>query len=113
MHIKHFTMFLQRVPNPMHPNRPVSQGKLAASGTTSLSHDGVTYEPDENGWFDVPHEVGVELCKFRVSGSGFFQPHEVADAVRLGSLDEPDVPAEQKPKAEKKPAAKKDDDPKD
>lgn len=33
-------------------------------GATSLAHDGVTYEPDEAGLFEVPQHVGEALTGF-------------------------------------------------
>lgn len=115
MHIKHFTMTPQRVPDPMRPGKSATIGRLTDSGNSSLSHQGVNYEPDENGWFEVPLEVGTELCKFRVKGSGFYTPGEVVDQVRLGAMENADAPVPPKPKvAAAKPATKKaEDDPKD
>ncbi|HEY8976305.1 MAG TPA: hypothetical protein VIN75_18970 [Burkholderiaceae bacterium] len=36
----------------------------STNGATALQHDGVDYEADENGVFDVPHEVGQVLVRF-------------------------------------------------
>lgn len=33
-------------------------------GATSLSHDGETYDPDEQGLFEVPQHVGEHLTRF-------------------------------------------------
>ena len=49
MQIKHFTMTQQRVPDPMRPGRTAFVGRLTPSGTTVLTDDGVSYEPDDNG----------------------------------------------------------------
>ena len=93
MHIKHFSAFTQQVPDPLHPGRPARIQRLMPSGAESMSHGGETYTADENGWFDVPHEVGTELCQFRQNGSGFRTPAEVMDQVRLGAMDDADLPS--------------------
>lgn len=89
MFIQHFTMFPSRVADPMRPGRTAEVGVLRPSGNTALSHESGTYEPDENGWIEVPHEVGVELCRFRNRGSGYYTPAEVDEQVRLGFVDVP------------------------
>lgn len=37
---------------------------VSKDGAGAISHDGVTYEPDESGAFDVPEEVGAGLLRF-------------------------------------------------
>jgi hypothetical protein len=106
MHIKHFTMNGQRVPDPLRPGRTAIVGRLTESGNTSLSHDGTEYEPDENGWINVPHEVGLDLIKFRDKGSGFYTPGDVVDQVRLGALEDADQPVAVKAPAKKAAEAK-------
>lgn len=93
MFIKHFRLSYQRVPDPQRPGRTAQVGRLSDSGNSGLSHGGINYEPDDNGWFDVPHDVGLDLCKFRANGSGFYEAGEVVDQVRLGALEESDQPA--------------------
>lgn len=45
------------------------------TGTHSLTHDGVTYEPDDDGLFEVPEHVGDELVGF----TGWLPEHEAAE----------------------------------
>lgn len=93
MQIKHFTMFYRRVPDPMRPGRTSPVGVLRASGNTSLSHKGTVYEPEADGWIEVPHHVGEELRRFRAGGSGFYTRAEVDEEQRLGNVEpEPDRP---------------------
>lgn len=92
MQIKHFAMSGRRVPDPMRPGRTAVVGVLRSSGNTSLSHQGKTYEPASDGWFEVPHEVGVELCRYRASGSGFYTRAEVDEETRLGNVEADEAP---------------------
>lgn len=93
MHLKHFTAVPQPVPDPMRPNRTVNVTRLIDSGAQSHSEPDRVYYPDVNGWFDFPHEVAERLRRFRNHGSGWFAVGEVADAVRLGTLEQMDMPA--------------------
>lgn len=38
---------------------------LAASGVTTISHDGITYERGEDGTFQVPDDLGTFLVSHR------------------------------------------------
>jgi hypothetical protein len=89
MFVQHFTMTTKRVPDPMRPGRTAPVGVLVPSGNTSISHGGKSFAPDDSGWVEVPHEVGVHLCSFRHNGSGFYTPAEVDEQVRLGFVDGP------------------------
>ena len=44
-------------------------------GATSVNHDGVEYLPDEDGTFEVPEAVGLELVRF----SHWLREHEALD----------------------------------
>lgn len=98
MQIKHFTMFGQRVPDPMRPGRTALVGRLRSSGSVdpiSFTNDAgeeVSVDPDRNGFYDVPHGVGQEMCRFRDKGTGFYEAGQVAEEVRLGNVDEPEPP---------------------
>ena len=94
MHIKHFTSVAQVVPHPMRPGERVKIFRLVDAHCASLTHEGVHYEPDAKGWFNVPEEVGQRLCRYRANRSGFYHVGEVADAVRMGSIEEFDQPVE-------------------
>ncbi len=74
MYIKHYRGTVQRVPHPLHPNHTVPLKGFVPSGSESLSHEGKTYKADAHGWFNVPEDLGVHLCKFRqADGGGFLQ----------------------------------------
>ena len=104
MHLKHFNAVPQAVPDPMHPNRTVNVTRLIESGTHRHAEPDCTYDADENGWIDFPHDVAERLRKFRNRGSGWFGVGEIADAVRLGTLTEMDQPARKEPT---KPSARR------
>jgi hypothetical protein len=97
--IQHFNMKGRRVPDPMRPGRTSIVGYLSASGNSELSYtdpvsgEEVVAHPDSNGWIEVPHEVGVVLCRFRNRGSGFYTPDDIDDSVRLGQFDGTPPPA--------------------
>lgn len=110
MLIQQFTMKGRRVPDPMNPGRTAIVGYLSAAGNTELAYtdpatgEDATAHPDENGWLDVPHEIGTQLCSHRQSGSGFYTPEEIGDEVRLGTF-EGEPPRVSEPKRESKAAA--------
>jgi hypothetical protein len=70
----------------------------ARKDITSADHRGVTYEPDAEGYFDVPDEFAAQLVQFHGCGP---EAEKVAD-------DE--AAAEARAAREKKRAGKKDDD---
>lgn len=116
MLIKHFSSFAQRVPDPMRPGRTAKVGRLRASGSVDpITHPDPSGEgedievwPDENGWYDVPHEVGVQLTRFRDQGSGFYEHGAVADEAALGNIEGPvDAQPEVETPPRKAAAAKK------
>jgi hypothetical protein len=103
--IQHFTMKGRRVPDPLRPGRTAVVGYLASSGNSEVSYadpatgKSVKAHPDDQGWVDVPFEVGTQLCRFRNQGSGFYTPEEIDENVRLGSAERPARP-------ERRPAPK-------
>ena len=97
MFLKHYTAVPQMVPDPMHPGRAARITRLVDSGVSVHAEEDRVYEADTNGWFDFPQEVAERLRSFRNRGSGWFGQAEVADQIRLGTLDQMDRPA---PKAD-------------
>lgn len=99
MFIKQFRSTWVRVPDPMRPGRRALEERLVPTGTTALSHPSGEYEADRDGWIEVPHDVGVQLCAFasRDPHGGavtrFYTPAEVNEQVRLGALDESNADA--------------------
>lgn len=105
MHIKQFRTVYVRVPDPLRPGKRAQEERLYPTGAVSLSHGGVAFDADEDGWFDVPAEVAEDMLKFRhPGGEKFYTPADVDEQVRLGALDETGgvAPVEIPPK----PAAK-------
>lgn len=92
MLIRHFDPFGRRVPDPMRPGRTALVTELRPSNTTALQYtdasgEVVTLEPRPDGWFTVPHDVGMALCRYRTPG-GFFSDGEVDEKYRLGMITE-------------------------
>lgn len=109
MHLKFFTAVPQPVPDPMRPNRTVNVTRLRdACASSHVDENGVTYKPDENGWFDFPQDVADRLRRFRNKGSGWFAEGEIADAVRLGRAerDTDDRPRRQDSSSKRPPAGR-------
>jgi hypothetical protein len=107
VHIQHFTKSYEAVPDPLRPSRSAQVGRLLPSGNTSYTYSvngrTVSVEPDENGWLEVPEEVGREACRYRQNGSGFYTPGEVAQLTQLGVVKAPVPP----PSAGRRPARAK------
>lgn len=101
MFIKQFTRGYTPVPDPLHPSRTVPQPKLVAVPVTSFVYTDasgarVELEPvNEDGWFDVPHDVATAHLPARsADGTGWYSEREVAEEVRLGrSVEETQRPA--------------------
>lgn len=88
MYIKQFRSQWVRVPDPMRPGRRALEERLISTGATAISHAGQEYRADPDGWFEVPHEVGIALLNFRhPGGERFYTPAEVDEQVRLGAAD--------------------------
>lgn len=79
MYIKHYTAVPQRVPDPLKPNRTVLLKQMTPSGAHTISDGGKVYRADDNGWFDVPEDVGVRLSKYHQNGGGFLVPGAVPE----------------------------------
>ena len=89
MLIKHYTEVLYRVADPLRPGRTTNTGRLVASGATAHSAAGTTFEADEDGWFDVPEDVGRAMCAVRTNGrSGFYAEGAVEEHRRIGDLED-------------------------
>lgn len=43
------------------------------TGATSVTHEGHTYEPDENGAFDFPEALGQQQHSFHVGGQPLWE----------------------------------------
>lgn len=87
MFIKQFRTHQVRVADPLHPGKRVFEERLIATGGTSISHGGKTFKADEDGWFDLPDEVGAFFLSFRAPrGEQFFTPEQVDEQVRLGTV---------------------------
>ena len=89
MLLKHYTESRYAVPDPLRPGFKAYERRLEASGTHKMVHDGVEYQADEYGWFDLPEEVG----RFWHSRPGWKIPAEVDDEVAFGLLSHNDSPA--------------------
>lgn len=103
MFLKHFTAVPQPVPDPMRPNRTVNVTRLVDSRSSVHSDGGVVYRADGEGWFEFPQDVGQRLRSFRVRGSGWYAEGEVADAVRLGTVERPDAPERKQEEPARRP----------
>ena len=85
MFIKLFRAHGVRVPDPLRPGRSAVVPPLVAAGTAPFEDAGVTYAPDDDGWVEVPEELGARLRQFRFpGGERFCTPTEVNEEVRLG-----------------------------
>lgn len=65
---------------------------LVKSSASTLSHGGVTYEPDAHGVFEVPHELGEWLVRVH----GWFHDdgtHEDAAPAPAAAPEKPAEPA--------------------
>lgn len=108
MYIKFFTAVSQPVPDPLRPNRRVNTTRLQPT-PSPLRRGDVVYEPAEDGWVEVPEELGREMCSYRNRESGWYAEGSVADAVRFGALDAPDRPRPAA-KPEPRPRSRRGDD---
>lgn len=81
MFIKHFREVRYRVPDPTRPGHTVFDVRMDASGTEKIAHAGREYTADD-GWFDVPDEVG----QFFVSRPGWCTPEMVDEEIVAGRI---------------------------
>jgi hypothetical protein len=76
--------------------------RLTPTGGSAIAHPSGSFTPDQDGWFDVPREVGLELLSFRQpNGERFYTPDEVNEQVRLGSLQDEDESQKKVPRGRK------------
>lgn len=106
MFIKRFRRGFEAVPDPLHPARTVQRPILKSVPVASFVYRDahgkrVELSPDDQGWFDVPEELGNQQCAFRTpEGDGFYPEHDVAEERRLGRVDEPKRPVGRPRKSE-------------
>lgn len=91
MYVKQFRGFAVPVPDPLRPGRVAYTERLVPTGATSLSLGDEVYRADErDGWFDVPHEMGLRLLALRYpGGERWHSPEQVNEEVRRGSFEDP------------------------
>lgn len=101
MYIKFFRRGFEPVPDPLHPARTVQRPVLvpAASPYPLVYSDASgrhEVQPDRDGGFDVPEEVGRHHCRFRTpEGDGFYPESSIVEQRRLGRIE--DAPARRGP----------------
>ena len=94
MFIKMFREQQVRVADPLRPNRRIFETRFSPTG----AHDHAGYTADNEGWIEVPEEVGIEAIKYRGSkGERFFTPDQVDEEVVAGKIKDDDVEAVVKP----------------
>ena len=93
-YLKKFIEIRYRVRDPLRPGQFTFDTRLDGDTITSLNHEGKTYEPDENGWFDLPDDVAA----FYRSRPNWLRPQEVDEEVVSGRLADEDavLPAQKK-----------------
>lgn len=102
MHLKMFRTVKVRVPDPFRPGKRTFEDRLLPTEATHINHGGQEFTADEDGWFDVPHDVGQWLLSFRAqNGEQFYTPDQVDEQVRLGMVAPDGPPA----RARRAPAA--------
>ena len=112
MFIKQYREQMVRVADPLRPGKRIFEVRLVPAGGSGIKHKGTFFEADDDGWTDVPDEVGNFLRKFRgPKGEKFYTPDEVGEEVAVGRIkaDEGDLPPAktEAKEPEKKAAAKK------
>lgn len=96
MLIKHFRHVNKRVADPLRPGRTSVVYELRPSGASELVYRDATgarvvAKPVQDGWFDVPSDFGIQMCKAHTP-DGWYTPAEVDEEVRLGRIE--DTPPE-------------------
>ena len=99
MFITHFNEVMYRTPDPTRPGKTTFAKRMEKSGTNVIVHEGVTYEADDEGWFDVPESVGI----FFSSRPGWRTPAQVDSEVSAGLVAVNDSPVSAKPKVAARP----------
>jgi hypothetical protein len=80
--IKHFREVQFRVPDPMRPGHTAFDRRMDTSKTHAISHKGVEYHADVDGWFDVPPDVAAYFLNF----PGWCSPEMVDEEVVAGRI---------------------------
>lgn len=101
MQIKHYRVVRFRVRDPLHPGQFSLDRKLEHSGTDTLVDNGVTYQADEAGWFDLPDDVAARIARF----PGWRTSEQVDEAVAAGEIRDNDSPLTRPAPARKAKAA--------
>ncbi len=92
MFLKQFRAMQVRVADPLRPGKRTFEERLVASGASGVSHGGKNYAADEDGWIDLPDEVGETVLRVRFpKGERFFTPHEVNEEVMAGRISDGDA----------------------
>ena len=93
-YLKKFIEIRYRVRDPLRPGQFTFDSRLDGDTVSSLSYEGKTYEPDENGWFDLPNHV----ADFYQSRANWLRPQDVDERVVSGQLADEDatLPAQKK-----------------
>lgn len=87
MFVKQFREQEVRVADPLRPGRRIFETRLNPTGCHGISHGGVEYQGDEDGWFEVPDDVGQYLKGFRgQQGETFYTPAEVDEEIVAGRI---------------------------
>lgn len=88
MFIKHFREVTYRVADPLHPGHTVFDRRMDASKTYDITHNGVAYKADADGWFDVPPEVAAHFLGTNGSPGfpGWCSPEMVDEEVVAGRI---------------------------
>ena len=98
MELAHFREIHFRMPDPLRPGQYTMGRRIEKSGMQAISHEGVTYEADDYGWFDLPDHV----ANYWHSRPGWLSPNEVEEEQRLGAVASNDAPVVRKPRATSK-----------
>jgi hypothetical protein len=97
-YLKKFIEIRYRVRDPLRPGQYTFDSRLDGDTVSSISHDGRTYEPDENGWFDLPNEVAA----FYRARPNWLGPQDVDEKVVSGQLADEDAALPTKQKSPRK-----------
>lgn len=81
--IKHFNERNFRMKDPNNPAKHILGKQLVPSGTAVVAHEGIQYESDAEGWFEVPAEVEAFLCRF----PGWKNEAEVSEEILAGFME--------------------------
>jgi hypothetical protein len=101
-YIKHFREVRFRVPDPTRPGHSVFDLRMDGSKTHAITHNGVAYEADSDGWFDLPPDVAAHFLGF----PGWCSPEMVDEEVVAGRIraDASDLTPSTREQLEKKAA---------